>query len=128
MNRVLTLENKLRLAINGEHSRTTKIDFVGQRGVDEITFPVIEIVVADGSASRLYRGLHFEPEAARLREQAGILCLDPVGNRDVNFGFAGPRLVLNGFDDGAGLDNVVESADTGLVVADVLCADESGTA
>ena len=46
----------------------------------------------------------------------------------MDVGFAGPGLVVHGFDDGAGLDDVVEAADAGLVVADVLRADEAGAA
>jgi hypothetical protein len=46
----------------------------------------------------------------------------------VDVGFAGPRLVVHGFKDGAGLGDVVEAADAGLVVADVLGADQSGAA
>ena len=54
--------------------------------------------------------------------------LGPVGDGDVDVGFAGPRLVVHGFEDGAGLDDVVEAADAGLVVANVLGADQPGAA
>lgn len=41
---------------------------------------------------------------------------------------AGPGLVVYGLDDRAGFDDMVQSADAGLVVADVLRADQSGAA
>ena len=115
--------------------RCTHVSLVGERRIDAVALAEIQFVFLARRAGAAFAqllggggGFDLEPELARLRQQRGILRLHPVGDGDVDVGFAGPRLVFHGFDDRAGLDDVVESADAGLVVADVLRADEAGAA
>jgi hypothetical protein len=53
---------------------------------------------------------------------------DPIGNRDVDVCFARPGLVVDRFNNRAAGGDVVQAADAGLVVADVLRADLAGSA
>jgi len=46
----------------------------------------------------------------------------------VDIRLAGPRLIIDGLDDRPRLNDVIKSADSGLIVADILRSDQSRTA
>ena len=73
------------------------------------------------------RGL--EPQAAGFGQQGGFLRLDPVGDGDVDVGLAATRAGCRRLRRSCrSAHDVVEAADAGVVVADVLRADQSGAA
>ena len=114
--------------------RHTHIGLIRQCRVDVGTFAQIEVAVLGGGAlAGLTAGcgehsLGLEPEPTPGWQQGRGLRLDPVDDGDVDIGFAGPGQVLHRLEDGAILDDVVQAADAGLVVADVLRADQASTA
>ena len=92
---------------------------------------VVELVLFPGRSCSTFanllafrRRVDLVPEAPSFRELLAVLGLHPIDDRDVDVGFAGPGLVVDGFDDRAAGGDVVEAADAGLVVADVLRADQ----
>src|SRR6266566_6579556 len=129
----LACETPLRFSIARKNFCFSNVRFGGKRRVDLVALSAIELILfgrwATATPAKLLRSrrrLNFEPELPRFRHERGVLRLYPVGNGDMDVGFARPWLVLHGFDDRAGLHDVIESADEGLVVADILRADKSG--